>query len=84
MSEEVVREMAQGSKKLFVSDFAISTSGLADLNDDDVKGGTICIAIATPNDIFSQTLVYNTDRETNIVRASNAALNFLLQVAEKH
>jgi len=85
VSEEVVREMAQCSKKLFVSDFAISTSGLADLNDDDnVKGGTICIAIATPNDIFSQTLVYNTDRETNIVRASNAALNFLLQVAEKH
>ena len=85
VSEEVVREMAQCSKKLFVSDFAISTSGLADLNDyDDVKGGTICIAIATPNDIFSQTLVYNSDRETNIVRASNAALNFLLQVAEKH
>ena len=32
VSEEVVREMAQCSQKLFNSDFAISTSGLAELN----------------------------------------------------
>ena len=32
VSEEVVREMAQCSQKLFSSDFAISTSGLAELN----------------------------------------------------
>ena len=84
VSEEVVREMAQNSKKLFDSDFAISTSGLADLhNDNNVNGGTICIAVSTPNDTYSKTLIYNSDRETNIVRASNAALNFLIEVAEK-
>ena len=84
VSEEVVREMAQCSQNLFSSDFAISTSGLAELNDSEgVKGGTICIAVATPLNVYSQTVAYNTGRDTNIVRASNAALNFLISVAEK-
>ena len=84
VSEEVVREMAQCSQKLFSSDFAISTSGLAELTDSEgVKGGTICIAVATPLNVYSQTVAYNTGRDTNIVRASNAALNFLISVAEK-
>lgn len=84
VSEEVVREMALNSQQLFDSDYAISTSGLADLKDvDGVKGGTICIAVATPNSIYSQTLVFNTSRNENILRASNAALNFLISVSEK-
>ena len=84
VSEEVVREMVQCSQRLFNSDFAISTSGLAELNDSkSVKGGTICIAVATPLNVYSQTVAYNTDRDTNIIRASNAALNFLISVAEK-
>ena len=84
VSEEVVQEMAQCSQKLFNSDFAISTSGLAELSDSEgVKGGTICIAVATPLNVYSQTVVYNTDRDTNIIRASNEALNFLISVAEK-
>jgi len=84
VSEEVVCEMAQCSQRLFNSDFAISTSGLAELNDSEgVKGGAICIAVATPLNVYSQTVVYNTDRDTNILRASNSALNFLISVAEK-
>ena len=84
VSQEVVREMAQCSQRLFNSDFAISTSGLAELNDSDgVLGGTICIAVATPLKVYSKTLVYNTDRDTNITRASKEALNFLISVAEK-
>ena len=83
VSEEVVREMAQCSQRLFNSDYAISTSGLAELYDSEgVKGGTICIAVATRFNVYSQTVVYNTDRDTNIMRASNAALNFLISVAE--
>ena len=50
---------------------------------DGVKGGTICIAVATPLNVYSQTVVYNTDRETNIIRASNEALNFLISVADE-
>ena len=84
VSEEVVSEMAQCSQRLFNSDFAISTSGLAELNDSEgVKGGTICIAVATPSNVYSKTVIYNTDRDTNIIRASNAVLNFLISLAEK-
>ena len=41
------------------------------------------MAVATPLNVYSQTVAYNTDRDTNIIRASNAALNFLISVAEK-
>ena len=79
VSEEVVREMALSSKKIFDSDYAIATSGLASEEDvDGVKGGTVCYAIATPNGVFSQKVIFNTSRQENIQRASNKALNYLI------
>lgn len=81
VSEEVVREMASSSKKIFDSDYAIATSGLASLEDlDGVKGGTVCYAIATPNGIFSKKVIFNTSRQENIQRASNKALNYLISL----
>ena len=81
VSEEVVREMASSSKKIFDSDYAIATSGLASLeNMDGVKGGTVCYAIATPNGIFSKKVIFNTSRQENIQRASNKALNYLISL----
>lgn len=81
VSEEVVREMAIACKGLFHSDYALATSGLASSNDlDGVKGGTICFAIATPTKVVSEKIVLNTDRATNIERASNKALNLLIQL----
>lgn len=81
VSEEVVREMALSSKKIFDSDYAIATSGLASHEDmDGVKGGTVCYAIATPNGVFSQKVIFNTSRQENIQRASNKALNYLISL----
>ena len=81
VSEEVVREMASSSKKIFDSDYAIATSGLASLEDlDGVKGGTVCYAIATPNGVFSKKVIFNTSRQENIQRASNKALNYLISL----
>ena len=81
VSEEVVREMALSSKKIFDSDYAIATSGLASEEDvDGVKGGTVCYAIATPNGVFSQKVIFNTSRQENIQRASNKALNYLISL----
>ena len=81
VSEEVVREMALSSKKIFDSDYAIATSGLASKEDmDGVKGGTVCYAIATPNGVFSQKVIFNTSRQENIQRASNKALNYLISL----
>lgn len=81
VSEEVVREMALSSKKIFDSDYAIATSGLASQEDmDGVKGGTVCYAIATPNGVYSQKVIFNTSRQENIQRASNKALNYLISL----
>ena len=81
VSEEVVREMASSSKKIFDSDYAIATSGLASLEDmDGVKGGTVFYAIATPNGVFSKKVIFNTSRQENIQRASNKALNYLISL----
>ena len=81
VSEEVVREMALSSKKIFDSNYAIATSGLASKEDmDGVKGGTVCYAIATPNGVFSQKVIFNTSRQENIQRASNKALNYLISL----
>jgi len=81
VSEEVVCEMALSSKKIFNSDYSVATSGLASNEDlDGVKGGTICFAVATPNEVFSQTVVFNTSRQENIQRASNKVLNYLISL----
>jgi nicotinamide mononucleotide (NMN) deamidase PncC len=47
---------------------------------DGVKGGTVCYAIATPNGVFSQKVIFNTSRQENIQRASNKALNYLISL----
>lgn len=81
VSEQVVREMATSCKRLFQSDYAIATSGLASRDDvDGVRGGTICFAIAMPEKVVSKTLVLNTSRQINIERASNKVLNLLIQL----
>ena len=81
VSEEVVKEMAISCKALFESDFAIATSGLASSDDvDGVKGGTICLAVATPDKVVTEKIMFNTSRQINIERASNKALNLLIQL----
>ncbi|MBL6873490.1 MAG: CinA family nicotinamide mononucleotide deamidase-related protein [Flavobacteriales bacterium] len=81
VSEEVAREMALSSKKIFKSDYAIATTGLASTEDiDGVTGGTICYAIASPEGVFSQKVIFNTSRKENIQRASNKALNYLISL----
>ncbi|MGC6470182.1 MAG: CinA family nicotinamide mononucleotide deamidase-related protein [Flavobacteriales bacterium] len=81
VSEEVAIKMAQSAKKLFNTDYAIATTGLASKNDIlDVKGGTVCFAVATPKEIISNTIIFNTSRNENIQRASNKALNLLVSI----
>jgi len=81
VSEQVVKEMALNAQKLFESDYSIATSGLASEEDQDgVKGGTICMAVATPKSVFTKTIILNSNREENIIRASNQALNFMIKM----
>jgi len=54
VSKEVATEMAVQAKKLMKTDFAIATTGNAgpSKGDANVQVGTVCIAIATPNEVL--------------------------------
>jgi nicotinamide-nucleotide amidase len=79
VSEAVVAEMASGARKLFNTDFAVATSGIAgpDGGSPDKPVGTVCIAIASPDAVCTEKRVFGNDRLTNIKRFSLAALNAL-------
>ncbi|HNW89029.1 MAG TPA: competence/damage-inducible protein A [Bacteroidales bacterium] len=79
VSEEVVRAMASGVRKLMKTDYALAASGIAgpDGGTPEKPVGTVWIALATPEVIVTQKLLLGGDRERNIRRASLAALNML-------
>lgn len=79
VSKEVVIAMAQGVKQLLKTDYAIATSGIAgpDGGTADKPIGTVWIALATPETVFTEKLMLGGDRERNIRRASLLALNLL-------
>ena len=79
VSEQVVSEMAIGARKLFNTDYAIATSGIAgpDGGTDTKPVGTIWIAIASANRVVTEKHVFGNDRITNIKRFSLVALNLL-------
>ncbi len=82
VSQEVVRQMAIGVKKLLKTDYAIATSGVAgpDGGTADKPVGTVWIAISTNDKTYTQKFIFNHNREINITRASFNALNFLRRI----
>ena len=76
VSLEVAESMAIGAKKIFSSDYAISTTGNAGptKGESDVDIGNICIAIATPEKVFSKQFSFGTGRERVLTKTINMAL----------
>jgi nicotinamide-nucleotide amidase len=79
VSEEVVREIANGSIQKFNSDFAISVSGVAGpgADKDGNPVGSVWIAIAGKDFTNAKKFQFSTNRARNITMASYAALNYL-------
>lgn len=79
VSKEVAIEMALGVKKLFKSDFAIATTGNAgpSKGESEANLGVVCIALATPNGVFSEEYNFGQPREKVIDRSVNKALEML-------
>ncbi len=79
VSQPVVEAMAQHVLKLFDTDYAIATSGIAgpDGGTPQKPVGTIWIAVASKNKVIAKKYTFNDNRERNILRSSITAMNEL-------
>lgn len=81
VSKEVAEAMALGVQKLMQTDFAIATTGNAGpaKGDSEVDLGVVCVAVATPNGVFSEEFNFGQPRQKVIDRAVNKGLEMLLK-----
>ncbi|WP_458627342.1 competence/damage-inducible protein A [Winogradskyella sp. PC D3.3] len=79
VSKEVAEAMAQKVRTLYHSDYAISTTGNAGptKGDSDAEVGTVWIAIASKDKIYSEVFDFGNHREKVIIRATNKAFEML-------
>ena len=79
VSEQVVIKMAENLRRIFKTDFAVATSGIAgpDGGTDEKPVGTIWIAVTSEKGTITSEHVFGTNRIINIDRFSIAALNLV-------
>ena len=79
VSAEVASEMALGIQKLMKADYAIATTGNAgpSIGDADAEVGTVFIALATPEAVFTSAFNFGQPRDKVIDRTTNKALEIL-------
>ena len=79
VSVQVAEEMAKKAQKLFNTDYAIATTGNAGptKGDADAEVGTVCIAIATPTEVYAQMFQLGNHRVKVINKAVNKAFEML-------
>ena len=80
VSEEVVKQMAEGARRLLKTDYAIATSGIAGpLGGSEGKPvGTVWIAVAGERGCVAEKFFFNSTRDNFIERTSNQAILMLL------
>ena len=81
VSIPVAEAMAVHVTKLFGSDYAIATTGIAGPTKGDGKDevGTVCIAIATPHGVVSEKFSFGKARVRVISKTTNKAFEMLLK-----
>lgn len=81
VSETVVRQMAEGVKRITGADYAMSTSGIAGPGGgtEAKPVGTVWIGIATPEKTIARKFVFSFTRERNIAKAAIKAMELLMQ-----
>ena len=81
VSAQVAESMASNALRLFQSDFAVATTGNAGptKGDSEAEVGTVFIAIATKNGVYSEKFMLGNHRIKVISKAVNKALEMLLK-----
>jgi nicotinamide-nucleotide amidase len=81
VSAEVAEKMAENAKKIFKSDYALSTTGNAgpSKGDSDSEVGTVFIGLATPDRIFSKKFEFEGSREQIVEKSVNEAFKIILK-----
>lgn len=79
VSRQTAEQMADGIRRLCGTDYSIATTGIAGPSggSDEKPVGTVWIAIASPDGVFSKKMMYGRLRAQNIERASVTAINML-------
>jgi len=79
VSQEVAEAMAMGARKVLQADYSVATTGIAgpDGGTDEKPVGTVWIAVAGPSGVRSKMYIFKHNRERNIIRTSQTALNML-------
>jgi PncC family amidohydrolase len=84
VSEEVVREMARGSRKIFDADLGISVSGVAGpgggTNEKPV--GTTWLGLSATDGEWTRHFIWKGNRDQNKYASSEAALQFVIDYLE--
>lgn len=79
VSEQTIREMAEGARKVTGADYSIATSGIAGPSGgtEEKPVGTIWIAVSDADGTEAKKFVFMKDRKINIQLGAMAALNML-------
>lgn len=79
VSEDTARQMAEGVVRVCDTDCAVATTGIAGPGgaEPGKPVGTVCMAVLTPQGLWSQTCHFEGDREDVILQSADAALLLL-------
>jgi len=82
VSQTVVEQMALGARRIFKSDCAIATSGIAGPGGGTPEKpvGTVWIAVSYKERLIAQDFLFSNSRESNILRSCNTGIRMLLDV----
>lgn len=85
VSSEVAEAMAKNARQLFKTDYALATTGNAGptKGDSDAEIGTVYIAIASKNEVFSEVFSFGNNRYRVTNKAVNKAFEMLLKEISK-
>lgn len=81
VSAEVAEAMAKKAKKLFKTDYALSTTGNAGptKGDSDAEVGTVYIGLATPDKVYSKKFIFGNSRDQVVKQTVQKAFEMILK-----